>query len=98
MIVCICKKVSDRRVLEVAQRNNGSVRKVCDLTGACTDCGSCGMDVKELCRRATSRDLDIPPEQNKMTPPEHRSLAYHSQLVYLSFSSVSFSPLEDAAT
>ena len=52
MIVCICKKVSERRVLEAARNANGCVRQVCALTGACTDCGSCGSDVKEICRQA----------------------------------------------
>ena len=52
MLVCLCHGVSDRQIKAVATQENGNFRKVCSLTKACTDCGSCRKEVREICNEA----------------------------------------------
>ncbi|RMG97924.1 MAG: (2Fe-2S)-binding protein [Deltaproteobacteria bacterium] len=52
MIVCLCKGVSDRRLLEEARRGHRTLAQVRRACGACTGCGACAGQVKEILRRA----------------------------------------------
>lgn len=48
MIVCHCKVVSDRAVVDAVRAGARSVGSVCRSTGAGQDCGSCVFSLKRL--------------------------------------------------
>jgi bacterioferritin-associated ferredoxin len=48
VIVCHCRVVTDRQVVEALRAGAGSVAGVCRSTGAAQDCGSCVFSVKRL--------------------------------------------------
>ncbi len=51
MIVCLCKGVSDRRILEEARRGNRTLAQVRRACGACSGCGACARQVREILAR-----------------------------------------------
>lgn len=48
MIVCQCRRVSDRKVANSVQKGCGSLRELCAKTGAGQECGCCVARLKEL--------------------------------------------------
>jgi bacterioferritin-associated ferredoxin len=46
MILCLCRGVSEREVVEAVERGATSVADVRRQCGAGTDCGSCVADIK----------------------------------------------------
>ena len=48
MIVCHCRVVSDRTVVDAVRAGARSVSGVCRSTGAGQDCGSCVFSLKRL--------------------------------------------------
>lgn len=52
MLVCHCRRVSDREIRACARTFGGSVRGVCRQSGAGTGCGGCVPLVKQLVREA----------------------------------------------
>ena len=52
MIVCVCHGISDRDLERVALEEGGNFRSVVRKTRACSDCGSCQSEVKDICKSA----------------------------------------------
>jgi len=48
MIVCQCKRVSDRKVAACVRKGCTSLRELCASTGAGRDCGSCVRQLREM--------------------------------------------------
>jgi bacterioferritin-associated ferredoxin len=48
MIVCQCRRVSDRKVAKSVRNGCGSLRDLCAKTGAGQECGCCVARLKEL--------------------------------------------------
>lgn len=48
MIVCQCRRVSDRNVAASVRKGCSSLREVCAATGAGGECGCCVRRLKEL--------------------------------------------------
>lgn len=48
MIVCQCRRVTDRKVAACVQRGCSSLRDLCAATGAGQECGCCVRRLKEL--------------------------------------------------
>jgi bacterioferritin-associated ferredoxin len=46
MILCLCRGVSEREVVEAVERGATTVAEVRRTCGAGTDCGSCVADIK----------------------------------------------------
>jgi bacterioferritin-associated ferredoxin len=46
MILCLCRGVSERDVVEVVERGASTLAEVRRQCGAGTDCGSCVADIK----------------------------------------------------
>jgi bacterioferritin-associated ferredoxin len=56
VIVCHCLVVNDAAVVEAVEAGATTLAKVCQATGAGTDCGSCVFSVKALlCQHDVSR-------------------------------------------
>ncbi len=54
MIVCLCKGVSDQRILAAIRDGARTPAEVGRATGAGTDCGTCRETVADILRRALS--------------------------------------------
>lgn len=48
MIVCQCKRVSDRKVASCVSKGCSSLRDLCAQTGAGRDCGSCVRQLRQM--------------------------------------------------
>ena len=48
MIVCHCRVVTDRQVVDAVRGGVASLAGVCRTTGAAQDCGACVFSVKRL--------------------------------------------------
>lgn len=48
MIVCLCKGVSSRTILDEVRRGNCSVKGIADACQAGRGCGSCVSQIREL--------------------------------------------------
>ncbi len=48
MIVCHCRVVTDRAVVDAVRAGAASLGSVCRATGAGQDCGSCVFSLKRL--------------------------------------------------
>jgi bacterioferritin-associated ferredoxin len=48
VIVCQCKRVSDRKVASCVSKGCSSLRELCAQTGAGRDCGSCVRQLREM--------------------------------------------------
>ena len=48
MVVCQCRRVSDRKVAACVSKGCSSVRELCASTGAGRDCGSCVRQLRKL--------------------------------------------------
>jgi bacterioferritin-associated ferredoxin len=48
MIVCQCRRVSDRKVANTVKKGCGSLRELCAQTGAGQECGCCVSRLKEI--------------------------------------------------
>lgn len=48
MIVCQCKRVSDRKVAACVRKGCSSLRELCAATGAGRDCGCCVRQLRAL--------------------------------------------------
>jgi len=48
VIVCQCKRVSDRKVASCVKKGCSSLRELCAQTGAGRDCGSCVRQLREM--------------------------------------------------
>lgn len=48
MIVCQCKRVSDRKVATCVSKGCSSLRELCAETGAGRDCGSCVRQLRAM--------------------------------------------------
>ena len=48
MIVCQCKVVNDRQIVEAVSAGARTVSAVCKATGAARDCGTCIFTVKAI--------------------------------------------------
>lgn len=48
MVVCICKGISDRRILKEIQEGNRSLEEIQECCGAATDCGCCARQIREM--------------------------------------------------
>lgn len=55
MYICICKKVTDRQIRQaVYQQDISNLRELRACLGACSQCGKCAPDAKEIIRGAVS--------------------------------------------
>ena len=54
MIVCLCKGVSCRVILDEVRRGNCSVKGIAQACQAGRDCGSCVSQIREMIRGAGS--------------------------------------------
>jgi len=54
MIVCLCKGVSSRVILDEVRRGNCSVKGIARACQAGRDCGSCVSQIREMIRSAGS--------------------------------------------
>ena len=56
MIVCVCKRVSDREIRQLVDEGATSLRDIRNATGLGTQCGKCACEtrlmVRELCGHA----------------------------------------------
>jgi bacterioferritin-associated ferredoxin len=52
MIVCLCKGVSSRIILDEVRRGNCSVKGIAQACQAGRDCGSCVSQIREMIRAA----------------------------------------------
>lgn len=50
MLVCICKGVSDRKIVEEIRRGHRTVKDIRECCGAGSDCGMCVRQVRDLLR------------------------------------------------
>jgi bacterioferritin-associated ferredoxin len=48
VIVCQCKRVSDRKVASCVSKGCSSLRELCAETGAGRDCGCCVRQLREM--------------------------------------------------
>jgi bacterioferritin-associated ferredoxin len=48
MIVCQCRRVSDRKVAACVSKGCSSLRELCASTGAGRDCGCCVRQLREM--------------------------------------------------
>jgi len=48
MVVCICKGISDRRILKEIQEGHRSLEEIQECCGAATDCGCCVRQIREI--------------------------------------------------
>ena len=48
MIICVCERVSDRRVREEAQRGVTDLRTLAQTCGAGSDCGMCRAHLRRM--------------------------------------------------
>lgn len=53
MLVCLCKGVSDRKLLEEIHRGRRTVKELRECCGAGSDCGSCVRQIRDLLREHT---------------------------------------------
>lgn len=53
MIVCLCKGVSSRTILDEARRGNTTLRQVRQACQAGTDCGACVRQIRQLLESAS---------------------------------------------
>ena len=59
MIVCCCKRVSDRTIDQLARAGHDSVEAIGRACGAGTDCGACRCEIEE--RLEDARDARVVP-------------------------------------
>lgn len=52
MIVCQCRRVSDRRLHNAIDHGCTTLAQVCRASGAGNDCGSCVRSIKEMLERS----------------------------------------------
>lgn len=71
MIVCLCKGVSSRTILDEVRRGNASVQGIAAACQAGTGCGCCKQQIKQLVEAAGRgrRDHD---DIVKLTPASGR--------------------------
>ena len=50
MLVCICKGVSDRKIVDEIRRGSRTYRELRECCGAGSDCGSCVRQIRDLLR------------------------------------------------
>ena len=50
VILCLCKGVSDRKVIEMA-RNGQTLKEIVETCEASTCCGACAIDLRELVKQ-----------------------------------------------
>mgnify|MGYP003890220873 CR=1 FL=1 len=50
MLVCICKGVSDRKLVEEIRRGSRTVKELRECCGAGSDCGSCIRSIQQILR------------------------------------------------
>jgi bacterioferritin-associated ferredoxin len=48
MIVCHCRAVNNRQLINVIQRGATTIDELIEQTGCCTDCGTCESYVQEI--------------------------------------------------
>lgn len=53
MLVCICKGVSDRKLVDEIRRGNRTVKQLREGCGAGSDCGCCVRQIRDLLREHT---------------------------------------------
>lgn len=47
-IICLCAWVTEAAIRRAAARRPDDMRAVCEVTGACANCGDCLSDIEEL--------------------------------------------------
>jgi bacterioferritin-associated ferredoxin len=63
MIICHCKVVTDRQVVECIEHGARSLAQVCRSSGVGQDCGGCVFSVKRLlCEYEAAVAAEPPPE------------------------------------
>jgi bacterioferritin-associated ferredoxin len=55
MILCLCKGVSDRKVVELVKQGQ-TLEQIVDTCRAGTGCGACAMDLREIVRSETANE------------------------------------------
>lgn len=60
MIVCVCKRVSDRSIRERAEQHPCALRDLRRELGVGTQCGKCLPDALEMLREAQPKKLRAP--------------------------------------
>ena len=58
MILCLCKGVSDRKVVDLV-RQGKTLEQIVDTCHAGTGCGACAMDLREIVRNETDQKNEI---------------------------------------
>lgn len=85
MIVCHCLVVNDAAVVEAVEAGATTLAKVCQATGAGTDCGSCVFSVKALlCQHDVSRTPLSPQVPVAVSEPDlsdHGTAAVFEEMV-----------------
>jgi bacterioferritin-associated ferredoxin len=54
MIICLCRRVSDRDIVGAARDGCASFEELQSRLGVATGCGACGECAREMFRRCTS--------------------------------------------
>lgn len=56
MIVCVCKRVSDRQIRQLVDEGANSLRDILKATELGTQCGKCACAAREMVREQSGRD------------------------------------------
>lgn len=56
MIVCICKRVSDRQIRQMVDEGASSLRDIRKATGLGTQCGKCVCETRDILRELNGQD------------------------------------------
>lgn len=56
MIVCVCKRVSDRQIQQLVAEGAGSLRDIRRATGLGTQCGKCACEARQMVRELNGQE------------------------------------------
>lgn len=56
MIVCVCKRVSDRQIRQLVDEGANSLRDIRKATGLGTQCGKCACEARQMVRELSGHD------------------------------------------
>lgn len=56
MYICVCKAVSEKKLIDTTARRGCSVKEACKLLGAGGDCGLCKVELEQKTNELDSRE------------------------------------------
>lgn len=48
MIVCLCKAVNERKIVDAIQQGCGTITQIQEKTSACTQCKKCACQIRDI--------------------------------------------------